>query len=118
MLFISRKDMWRRTLPKPDFNPDTSSATIFCVFGCDFCRGFGRSGTIAPALTVRSARKESRSEANLCKALSKSTSFKNEGVSGGIALMVTLLLLLVVPLMSELFEVVENRASFDTRDSL
>lgn len=74
MLLMSLKDMCLRTVPMLDFNELTSSATIFCVLG----RGFGLFGTTAPALRVRSVKKESRSEANLRRASSKSASLRNE----------------------------------------
>lgn len=76
MLFMSRKDMWRRTLPMPDFNGFVevgrccSSAAGFCGRG----RGRGRGCVMAPALKLRSDRKDSRSEANFIRALSKSKS--------------------------------------------
>jgi hypothetical protein len=117
MLDISRKDICRRTLPIPDFNglvdAGLSSAMIFCVRG----RGFGRAGVIAPALRLRSDRKDSLSEANLSKALSKSKSV-DEGVGDllgeGAALIVMLLRLLLVPFGST--DRIDKRASADNLD--
>jgi len=67
MLFMSLNDIRRLILPTPDL-PGISSLTIFCVFG----RGFGRLGTTALALSVKSDKKESRCDANFFKAFSKS----------------------------------------------
>lgn len=68
MLLMSRNEIRRLMLPTPDLRVKVSSLTIFCVFG----RALGRFGMIAPALRVKSSKKESRSEANFRSALSKS----------------------------------------------
>lgn len=103
-------------LPTPDFMPPPSSLlTILWVFG----RAFGRLGTTAPALRVRSVKKESLSVANFRNALSKSTSLRLDAVPLiWIPLMVVLLLLLSLPLRSgeRVIEAIESLASSDSRD--
>lgn len=90
---MSRNDILRLILPTPDFSPLPSSLTIRCVFG----RGLGRLGTTAPALRLRSDRKDSLSEANFLSAFSKSTSLSPRAVPLiWEALMVALLRLLFV----------------------
>lgn len=113
-LLMSRKDMRRLILPTPDFMPAFSSLIIRCGFG----RGFGRLGITAPALRVRSAKNESRSEANLRNAFSKSTSFSTLVPLIWAALIVVLLLLLSVPFLSGAGEndEIDNRASSESRD--
>lgn len=75
-------------------------------------------GTTAPALKVKSDRKESLSEANFRRAFSKSTSFSVPLPLICMPLIVTLLRLLSVPLFSgaEDIEAIENRASSDRRE--
>lgn len=116
MLFISRKAMCRRTLPMPDRNKfplgeGVSSETIFCVRTRDRGRVFG---VIAPALKLKSVRKDSRSLANLYNAESKSKSSENrvEARRGDEAPLTVILLrlLLVLPFVhSEALEKVESR---------
>jgi hypothetical protein len=97
----------------PDFSgfveAGLSSATILCVRGL----GFGRAGTTAPALRVKSDRKDSLSDANLNNALSKSNS--PEGVDDllgdEVAFIVMLLRLLFVPFDST--DRIDIRASLD-----
>ena len=103
-------------LPTPDLSPPFSSVlTILWVFGL----AFGRLGTTAPALRVRSVKKESLSEANFRKALSKSTSLRLVVLPlTWIALMVVLLRLLSVPLRSgeRETEAIDSLASSDNFD--
>lgn len=114
MLLMSRNDMRRLRLPTPDFRTALSSPIILCVFG----RGFGRLGITAPALRVRSAKKESLSEANLRNAFSKSTSFSAPVPLTWDPLIVVLLRLLSVPFLSGMGEndEIDSRASSESRD--
>ena len=86
MLFISRIAMCRRTLPIPERSrlpPEAlSSETIFWVRRRDLGRELG---VMAPALRLRSDKKDSLSEANFNNALSKSkfpASSRNEEFRG------------------------------------
>ena len=109
-LFMSLNEIRRLMLPTPDLRPVTSSLIIFCVFG----RGFGRLGSTAPAVKVRSDKNESRCAANFCRACSKSVSLSPPWVPLiCIALIVVLLLLLSVPLCSgeKVSEDIDKRAS-------
>lgn len=116
MLFMSRNDIRRRMLPTPDLRPPPSSLfTILWVFGL----ALGRFGTTAPALRVKSVKKDSLSVANFRNALSKSTSLRLVVVPLiCMPLMVVLLLLLSVPLRSgeREMEAIESLASSDNRD--
>lgn len=102
MLFKSRKDMCRRTLPILDLSKlpvggGGSSETIFWVRTRDRGRVFG---VMAPALKLRSVKKVSRSDVNLSSAWSKSKSSENMAeVRNGeeVSLTVTLLRLLLDP---------------------
>ena len=111
---MSRNEIRRRILPTPDFSAEASSLTIFWVFG----RGLGLFGTTAPALSVRSVRKESLSVANFFNALSKSTSFRAPVPLICMPLIVTLLLLLSVPFFSGVGgnEAIDKRASSERRN--
>lgn len=102
-------------LPTPDLRAALSSLTILWVFG----RAFGRLGTTAPALRVKSVRKDSLSVANFRNALSKSMSLRFPVPLIWMPLMVVLLRLLSVPLGSgeRETEAMENRASSDNLDS-
>ena len=114
MLVMSLKEIFRRKLPTPDFEIVDSSATIFWVLA----RGFGRLGTTAPALRVKSDRKESLSEANFRRAFSKSASFSGPDPFTRMPLIVALLLLLSVPFLSEVLRIdcIESRLSSESRD--
>lgn len=117
MLLISRKDICLRTLPIPDFKGFTcgtvSSEVILCVRGL----GLGRAGVIAPALKLRSDRKDSLSEANFSSALSKSKSPRKEVLLGDeLPLIVTLLRLLCVPFESDPVDRIDIRASLESFD--
>lgn len=111
---MSLKETRRRMLPSPDLRAEASSLTILWVLGL----GFGRFGTIAPALKVRSERNESLSEANFRNALSKSWSFSTPLPAICIPFIVALLLLLSVPFLSgvEEIEAMERRASSERRE--
>ena len=73
---------------------------------------------MAPALSVRSERKESLSEANFRSALSKSTSLSPPVPLICMPLMVILLLLLSVPFLSgvDAIDAIDKRASSERRD--
>ena len=114
-LLMSRKDKRRLMLPTPDLRPLGSSLVIRLVFG----RGFNLVGVIAPALSVKSERNESRSDANLRRALSKSTSLSPLGALSWKALIVMLLRLLSVPFRSHdgANDEMDRRASSESCDS-
>ena len=115
MLFMSLNDIRRLMLPTLAFRPVLSSPNIFWVFS----RGFGRLGTTAPALRVKSAKNDSRSEANFRSAFSKSASLRLPVPLSCTPLTVTLLLLLSVPLCSgdREIEAIESRASSESLES-
>lgn len=101
-------------LPTPDLRAALSSLTILWVFG----RAFGRLGITAPALRVKSVKKDSLSVANFRNALSKSTSLRFPVPLIWMPLMVVLLRLLSVPLGSgeRETEAMESLASSDNLD--
>ena len=116
ILFISRKEIRLRMLPTPDLRPAASSLTIFCVLG----RALGLLGNTAPALRVKSDRKESRWEANFFKAFSKSVSLSRRPLPLiWDPLIVVLLRLLSVPFLSgeRDKDVIDKRASSERLDS-
>ena len=102
-------------LPTPDLGAAPSSFTFLWVFG----RGLGLFGTTAPALRVKSVRKDSLSVANFRNALSKSTSLRVPVPFIWIPLMVALLRLLSVPLGSgeRVTEAMDSLASSDNLDN-